>query len=63
MTSDGAPAERGRKSWIGAASSRAPVLMGVEGGFAQVNPRARGDHAPARHAQGGRAAGPEAGDG
>ena len=36
MTSDTAPAERGRKFWIGVVS-RAHVLIGVEGGFAQVN--------------------------
>ena len=36
MTSDSAPAERGRKFWIGVVS-RAHVLIGVEGGFAQVN--------------------------
>jgi len=36
VTSDTAPAERGRKFWIGVVS-RAHVLIGVEGGFAQVN--------------------------
>ena len=36
MTSDTASAERGRKYWIGVVS-RAHVLIGVEGGFAQVN--------------------------
>jgi len=36
VTSDTASAERGRKYWIGVVS-RAHVLIGVEGGFAQVN--------------------------
>jgi hypothetical protein len=36
VTSEAASAERGRKFWIGVVS-RAHVLIGVEGGFAQVN--------------------------
>jgi hypothetical protein len=49
VASDSATAERGRKFWIGVVS-RAHVLIGVEGGFAQVN---HGKRAPLQRMKAG----------